>query len=291
MVDDGIPRYDRDFLLSPAKRNQIVELWEVARFGRDSFGDPAAVSLYGMTPAEWHARGIRLLARTTLEAVRDPLGNRIGEDVAHVAATAPQGSAFGVVDPFAGSCNGLFWILPHVGGAKGIGFEFEQTVFDMTCRNIASLGAPIQLVHGDYRMLLGQHRFPAGHHIVAFLAPPWADALGAETALDLRRTKPPVGNIVDDFERLSEQPDPLRHRSARALGTGTSGGIARKIRMVGIECLRYRRPYRTSRRAARHQTMECAKVPHLIRSESRLLVHPRVVFWTCSMFREPSLHI
>jgi hypothetical protein len=53
MADDGIPRYDRDFLLSPVKRNQIVELWEVERFGRDSFGDPAAVSLYGMTPTEW----------------------------------------------------------------------------------------------------------------------------------------------------------------------------------------------------------------------------------------------
>jgi hypothetical protein len=25
----GVPRYDRDFLLSPAKRNQIVKLWEV----------------------------------------------------------------------------------------------------------------------------------------------------------------------------------------------------------------------------------------------------------------------
>jgi hypothetical protein len=40
MADAGLPRYDRDFLLSPAKRNQIVELWEVEKFGRDSFGDP-----------------------------------------------------------------------------------------------------------------------------------------------------------------------------------------------------------------------------------------------------------
>jgi hypothetical protein len=29
MADTGIPRYDRDFLLNPAKRDQIVELWEV----------------------------------------------------------------------------------------------------------------------------------------------------------------------------------------------------------------------------------------------------------------------
>src|SRR5215831_1178727 len=93
------PRYDRDFLLSPAKRNQIVDLWEVEKFGRDSFGDPDAVTLYGMRPAEWYARGVRILARTTLEAVRDPLGNRIGRDVARVAATTPVGSRFGVVDP------------------------------------------------------------------------------------------------------------------------------------------------------------------------------------------------
>ena len=66
VLGDNIPRYDRDFLLSPAKRNQIVELWEVEKFGRDSFGDPNAVSLYGMTPAQWHARGIRILSRTAV---------------------------------------------------------------------------------------------------------------------------------------------------------------------------------------------------------------------------------
>src|ERR1700730_512065 len=145
MADADIPRYDRDLLLSPAKRNQIVELWEVEKFGRDSFGDAGAVSLYGMTPTQWYARGVRILARTTLEATRDPLGSRIGEDVARVAATAPPGSVFGVVDPFAGSCNGLFWILRHLPGAQGLGFELEQVIFDMSARNIASIGAPIQL--------------------------------------------------------------------------------------------------------------------------------------------------
>jgi hypothetical protein len=202
MVDAGIPRYDRDFLLNPAKRNQIVELWEVEKFGRDSFGDPDAVSLYGMTPAQWYARGVRILARTTLEAVRDPLGNRIGKNVARVAATAPPGSVFGVVDPFAGSCNALFWILRHTPGAEGLGFEFEQVIFDMTARNIASLGAPIRLVHGDYSKLLGQHRFGEAHRIVAFLAPPWGDALSGVAGLDLGRTKPPIRNIVDEFERV-----------------------------------------------------------------------------------------
>ena len=70
--DEAPPRYDRDYLLSPAKRNQVIELWEVEKFGLDSFGDPDAVSLYGMPPAQWYARGVRVLARTALEAVRDP---------------------------------------------------------------------------------------------------------------------------------------------------------------------------------------------------------------------------
>jgi hypothetical protein len=203
MTDDGnLPRYDRNFLLSPSKRNQVIELWEVEKFGRDSFGDPNAVSLYGMTPAQWHARGVRILARTTLEAVRDPLGNRIGQDVARIAATTPPGSAFGVVDPFAGSCNGLYSILRHLPRAEGLGFEFEQAIFEMSTNNIAALDAPIRLVHGDFRELLGEHRFPPSHRIVAFLAPPWADALSPESGLDLSRTRPPVLEIIGEFESI-----------------------------------------------------------------------------------------
>src|SRR5215218_3554113 len=195
------PRHDRDFLLSPAKRNQVVALWEVEKFGRDSFGDPDAVSLFGLRPAEWHAKGVRVLARTAVEAVRDPLGARIGREVARVVSAAPPGSAFGVVDPFAGSCNALYSILRHLPGAEGIGFEAERAIFEMTTRNIASLGAPIRLLHGDYRTLLGKHRVPAGHRVVAFLAPPWADALGRDSGLDLGRTKPPIADIIDEFER------------------------------------------------------------------------------------------
>src|SRR5262249_39459155 len=93
-------------------------------------------------------------------------------------------------------------ILRHLPGSEGLGFEFEQLIFDMTTRNIASLGAPIRLMHGDYRVLLGRHPFSSTHRIVAFLAPPWADALGAATGLDLSRTKPPVSEIVADFERV-----------------------------------------------------------------------------------------
>ena len=197
----SVPRYDRNYLLSPAKRNQIVELWEVEKFGRDSFGDPDAVALYGMRPAEWYAKGVRILARTTLEAVRDPLGNRIGADVARFARMTPQGTMFGVVDCFAGSCNGLYSILQHLPRAEGMGFEFDPVIFEMSARNIASLDAPIRLFNGDYRQLLCVHRFPGGHRIVAFLSPPWAEGLSTDTGLDLGGTKPPIAEIVADIER------------------------------------------------------------------------------------------
>ena len=122
------------------------------------------------------------LARTALEAVRDPLGAASAKMLHGVAATAPPGSVFGVSDSFAGSCNALFSILRHLPSADGLGFEFEQAIFEMTPRNIALLAAPIRLLHGD------------------FLAPPWADALKDDTGLDLGRTKPPIGEIVSDFE-------------------------------------------------------------------------------------------
>ena len=196
------PNYDRDFLLSPDKRNQLLELWEVEKYGRDCFGDPDHVHLYGMAPRQWWERGVRILARTCLEAVKDPLGDAIGHDVAKVIAPASSLHNVGVVDPFAGSCNGLCAILRHLPGAKGIGFEVQQSVFDLTSRNIAHLNAPIDLVFGSYKDHLASNRHPADQLIVAFLAPPWGDALHPKTGLHPDRTKPPILEIVWDFERV-----------------------------------------------------------------------------------------
>ena len=200
----GTAHYDRDFLLSSGKRNEVMALWEVEKFGIDSFGDPDDVSIFGMRPAEWFARGVRLLARTTLEAVRDQLGAVIGKDVARRVAAAPVGTPFGVIDPFAGSCNGLYWVLRHVPNAIARGFELDETVFTLTSRNLTVLGLnrQIELIQGDYGQLIGQHIFPSDHHLVVCVGPPWGDALTSSAGLDLGRTRPPVGEIVDDFERV-----------------------------------------------------------------------------------------
>ena len=195
-------KYDRDFLLSSEKRNRLVELWEVEKYGRDCFNDPDHVHLYGMAPKEWYQRGVRILARTCLEAVKDPLGNKIGANIAEVVGRVSGHVPIGVVDPFAGSCNGLYAILRHLPGATGIGFEVEPAVFDLTRQNIAHLNAPIELVQGSYKDLVGSRRHPADRLIVTFLAPPWGDALQPDTGLHLDRTKPPIVEIVHDFEQV-----------------------------------------------------------------------------------------
>jgi hypothetical protein len=201
-VDGKGRKYDRAFLLSEGKRNLVMELWEVQKYGLDSFSDSQYVCIYGMQPAEWYRQGVRLLARTAVEAVRDKLGEMIGRDVASVIRNTGPATTFAVIDPFAGSCNSLFWILRNVTNSRGLGFEMDQTIFEMTKRNISSLDRPIELLHGDYKALLGTHRFPSDHFIIAFLAPPWGDALNETAGLDLRRTTPPIADIVDDFERI-----------------------------------------------------------------------------------------
>jgi hypothetical protein len=198
-MDRDIPFYDRDFLLSPGKRNQFVALWEVKKFGTDSFGDPDHVRLYGMTPDEWWRRGVRLLARTTLEAVPDALGAGIGRDVAAVLGRRAD-TSITVIDPFAGSCNGLYWLLRHLPRAEGVGFELDPTIFDLTRRNLALLDRRVTLLNGDFRSLLPSLAVAAGRLVVLFVAPPWGDALDPVRGLDLGRTKPPVAAVVECCE-------------------------------------------------------------------------------------------
>ena len=38
-------KYDRAFMLSEEKRNQVLELWEVQKFGTYSFSDPDYVCI------------------------------------------------------------------------------------------------------------------------------------------------------------------------------------------------------------------------------------------------------
>jgi hypothetical protein len=114
------------------RRDAVLELWEVQRYGSDSFGDADYVSVYGLRPADWYGRGVRLLGRTAVECTRDALADAIGKDVARVAASVPAAARALVVDLFAGSGNTLYWLLRHLPGARGVGFESDAGVFRLT---------------------------------------------------------------------------------------------------------------------------------------------------------------
>src|SRR5262245_31649536 len=135
----SLPNYNRQLLLSGVKRNAVLELWEVQRYGADSYGDPDYVAVYGMAPEAWYAKGVRLLGRTAVECTRDALGNAIGRDVAAVTAPELSSGSTIVVDLFAGSGNTLYWLMRHLPGARGLGFELDPSVFRLTHQNLATL--------------------------------------------------------------------------------------------------------------------------------------------------------
>jgi RNA cap guanine-N2 methyltransferase len=194
------PVYDRALLLHGSKRNEMLTLTEIEQYGLDSFRDADYVSIYGMQPREWYRHGIRLLGRTAVECTRDKLGKRIGLDVASVATRMPS-NQWVVIDPFAGSCNTLFWILRHLPNSEGIAFESDPQVFELTHRNLAALDQRIELVHGDYVRLLEERRVPEDRGIVAFVAPPWGTALDEVQGLDLCRTTPPINEVIEQIAR------------------------------------------------------------------------------------------
>jgi len=201
--------YDRQLLLLGSKRNAVLDLSEVVRYGTDSYGDANYVSVYGLQPADWYARGIRLLGRTAVECTRDQLADAIGQDVAATASSAADAplTRVLVIDPFCGSGNTLYWILRHMPQSRGLGFEADQQVFQLTQQNLAILGLPFEFRHADYVTGLREVSLSPDQLLIAFVAPPWGTALSASDGLDLRGTSPPVSEIVD---RLAQRcPNPM----------------------------------------------------------------------------------
>jgi hypothetical protein len=196
------PIHDRAYLLGSEKRNDVLALWEVARYGSDSFGDPDYLTLYGRKPADWYARGVRLLARTAVECTRDLLADRIGRDVAALADDAPAVGPPVVVDPFAGSANTLYWLARHAAARQAIGCELDSGVFEATRRNLSILGLSIELSPIGYEAGLETLRAAPDEPLIVFVAPPWGDALSPEQGLDLGKTQPPVPTIIDCVSRV-----------------------------------------------------------------------------------------
>jgi hypothetical protein len=198
-------RYDRELVLFGPKRNAVLDLQEVRRYGIDSADDPDFVSVYGMPPDEWYALGVRMLGRTAVECTRDALAGAIARDIARVASSGRFAHAPLAIDPFVGSGNTLYWIQRHVPEARGLGFELDPDVFRLTTQNLALISAVIEIQRVDYEVGLSAVSSPRGGLVIVFVAPPWGDALDLTRGLDLRRTSPPVMKVLDAVTRQFPQ--------------------------------------------------------------------------------------
>jgi hypothetical protein len=187
-------KLDRALLLGE-RRNDLLTLHEVERYGVENFGDSGYVSLYGLRPADWYVRGVRIVGRTAVECTRDQLADLIGRDIASLAGRHPASVPL-VVDLFAGSGNTLFWIKHHLPSSRAVGFERDDTVFALGDANLRLVGANVELLHESYEAGLPALRVPAEGPVVVFVAPPWGRALSAQAGLDLRATTPPVAQVL-----------------------------------------------------------------------------------------------
>jgi hypothetical protein len=188
--------YDRQLLLLGSKRNVVLDLWEVIRYGIDSYGDADYVSIYGLAPAQWYSKGVRLLGRTAVECARDQLADAIGQRIAATAKSGSHRRRMMVIDPFVGSGNTLYWITRHLGNAVALGYEVDPHVFEVTRRNLSILGLQLEVRRADYTQALDELNVPSDALLIAFIAPPWGSALSTD-GLDLRRTTPPVRDVID----------------------------------------------------------------------------------------------
>lgn len=201
--DDRHQVYDREFVLFGPYRDKVLELWQVQRYGTEMFGHPDAISLYGMHPADWHARGIRVMGRTAVECTRDDLAKVIAADVAALVAEAGTGPARAtlIIDPFGGSANTLYWLQRMIPGSTGVGFEIDLVIGEHTAHNLALVGAPLSLIGVDYQQGITSIEPAPGQLVVVYVAPPWGHAFDPASGLDLGHTEPPVDEIVDVVTR------------------------------------------------------------------------------------------
>src|SRR5215469_16578657 len=85
---------------------------------------------------------------------------------------------------------------PH-SSCAGHRLRVDAGVFGITRQNIAALGLPIKIVNTDYHSGFSGVMVPPGRLLITFIAPPWGNALDRTSGLDLRRTMPPISEIVE----------------------------------------------------------------------------------------------
>jgi hypothetical protein len=186
-------------LLGP-RRYDVLGLDEIVETGRILFGDPDGMSFYGLPPADWYARGVRLLGRTCVEATPDVTARPLARTVRTLLGRCPGA---GVVDLFAGSGNLMLHVAQEL-SAQACGLDADEAVWRQTNANLRVTGAAADVRYGDW---LSYFADPLSVDITVYvLSPPWGSAFSFATGLDIARTEPPIPLIVDTIAARDRSP-------------------------------------------------------------------------------------
>jgi hypothetical protein len=182
----------RGQLLGP-RRHAVLSLEEIIEAGRVLTGDPDGLAFYGLGPAEWYGRGIRLLGRTCVEATPDVTAGPIAQTVRELLDERAREPVV-VVDLFAGSGNLMLHVARTL-SAPACGLDADEAVWAQTAANLRNIGEPASVRLGDWRSYFAE---PVDVETTVYLlSPPWGDAFTFATGLDLTRTQPPIPLIVE----------------------------------------------------------------------------------------------
>jgi hypothetical protein len=192
----------RDELLNGPMRDRELGFRDVRRAGWALGGDPRDLGIFGLSPPIWYSCGIRMIGRTAVEMTRDFHAEFIGKSVAETLR--PFGAIPDVIDAFTGSGNLLYHVARALKARRLVGLDVTAEVMDRTKKNFSRLRmlgkvglSRVELHQQDWENAVSHFQKRPSLFI---LAPPWGEAF-TEKGLDLGKTTPPVGDILDNLSR------------------------------------------------------------------------------------------
>lgn len=199
----------REYLLGP-NADDIASISTIEQASDVFFGD--SICLYGLSPRQFQAAGVRLCNRTVIECTNDRLAIHTSLRVRSLMLSMDIQRAI-VVDIMCGSGNLMMHFMKKLQSPLCLGFESNACVAECTRTSLAAVlcstnfQSRCQIITGDWieqfplqwqRQIAAAGCLPVDAAIFV-IAPPWGDGFCFERGLDFARTHPPVGVLLQQL--------------------------------------------------------------------------------------------
>lgn len=199
----------REYLLGP-NADDVASISTIEQASDVFFGD--SICLYGLSPRQFQAAGVRLCNRTVIECTNDRLAIHTSLRVRSLMLSMDIQRAI-VVDIMCGSGNLMMHFMKKLQSPLCLGFESNACVAECTRTSLAAVlcssefQSRCQIITGDWieqfplqwqRQIAAAGCLPVDAAIFV-IAPPWGDGFCFERGLDFARTHPPVGVLLQQL--------------------------------------------------------------------------------------------